>query len=190
MDNAEKMILMAVVGKAQGLSGQMRLKFFSETAEALRRYPHFYDKNGAEYEVAALDIRQGLPFIAFAGVESRSQAEQMAGVELFVKRSQLPDIAEADEFYQEDLLGFAVYDETGAHIGAVSGFFNFGGGDVLEIMLLPAEEEALPRGKNGEKSAKAKKALIPFSKAAVPQVELSARRLVLERRAAGLLPLE
>jgi len=182
-----KQILMAVIGKAQGLSGQIRLKFFTETAQDLARYERFYSKDGTEYVVKALHIHKGLPIMALKGIENRAQAEQLTGLELFVKRSQFADDLQNDEFYQEDLLGFAVLDEAGEHIGYISGFFNFGGGDLLEITLSLPESVKRPAPAGGAVS-KAKKALIPFSKAAAPEIALGAGYIKVNRHAAGLIP--
>ncbi|KAA6206772.1 MAG: 16S rRNA processing protein RimM [Candidatus Tokpelaia sp.] len=185
MAAGNKQILMAVIGKAQGLSGQMRLKFFTQTAQDLARYERFYGKDSAEYKVKALHIHKGLPIMALEGIENRAQAEQLTGLELFVKRSQLADNLQNDEFYQEDLLGFAVLDEAGEPIGRISGFFNFGGGDILEVALSPPDPVKRPAPAGGVK-LKAKKALIPFSKAFVPEIAVSGEYIKVDRQAAGL----
>jgi len=185
MADKNKRILMAVIGKAQGLSGLLRLKFFTETAQDLGRYQRFYSKDGTEYRVKAWHIHKGVPLAAFAGVDNREQAEKLAGLELFVTRSQFADDLQADEFYQEDLLGFAAHDEAGDIIGHISGFFNFGGGDLLEITLLLSGAVKRPAAAGGA-APKAKKALIPFSKAAVPEIIASAGAITVNRRAAGL----
>lgn len=191
MKAQDRLILIAVIGKAQGLQGQMRLNFFGDNAENLAQYPCFYGKDGRVFTIAELHMRQGKALLRLAGVESRAAAEAMAGTELFIKRSQLADLSAADEFYQEDLLGFAAFAEDGAPLGTVSGFFNFGGGDLLELSLLPrpevvAESQAAKR----PRPAKPKKELIPFSKAAVPQLDIKAARLTVNLQAAGLTPAE
>ena len=94
--------------------------------------------------------------VRFKGVGDRSAAEALTGTELFVDRAMLPTDWTRSEFYHADLVGLAVRDETGAAIGKVAAVQNFGGGDILEISL-----------------AGAKGVLIPFTKAAVPVVDLA-----------------
>ena len=82
----------------------------------------------------------------------------------------MPDDLEEDEFYQTDLIGLRVRDETGRMIGEVNAFFDFGGGDILELKI---EGEGLE--------------LIPFSKAAVPEINIGQGFISIYRRAAGLV---
>ncbi len=107
--------------------------------------------------------------VRFREIADRSAAEAVTGTELFIDRSALPDDLEADEFYHADLIGLAVRDETGAEIGTVSGFHDFGGGDLMEVTL-----------------ASGRTVLVPFSAAAVPQVDLDAGVVALDSLAAGL----
>ena len=61
-------------------------------------------------------------------------------------------------------------DETGATIGKVSAVQNFGGGDILEIVHA---------GRKG--------VLIPFTQAAVPDIDVKAGFLRVDTAAAGLV---
>ncbi len=99
----------------------------------------------------------------------RNAAEALAGTELFVDRSMLPDDGEEDEFYHADLIGLEVRDETGA-IGRVVAVHNFGGGDILDVTLA---------GRKG--------VLIPFTQAAVPEVAITQGFVRVDAVAAGLV---
>jgi len=89
------------------------------------------------------------------------EAEALAGLELYVPRAVLPAPQE-DEFYFADLIGLAAQDEAGETIGHVVHVLNYGAGDMLEIA---------PRS-GGETM------LVPFSKAAVPVVDINSGRVV------------
>ena len=67
-----------------------------------------------------------------------------------------------DEFYHADLIGLAVKDPGGALIGTVQAVHNHGAGDLLEISG-PGMRTSL---------------LLPFTKAAVPTVDLAARIII------------
>jgi 16S rRNA processing protein RimM len=96
------------------------------------------------------------------GVTTREAAEALNRTELYLERDKLPPPDEEDEFLLADLIGLAVQDEAGAVIGTVVDVPNYGGGDLLEIA--PARGGAT--------------ALLPFTKAFVPVVEIAEKRIV------------
>jgi 16S rRNA processing protein RimM len=108
--------------------------------------------------------------VRFKGIDGRTEAEALTGTELFVDRSALPESVEEDEFYQADLIGLAVKDDTGATIGKVLAVQNFGGGDILDLML-----------------GSRKGVLIPFTQAAVPEVSIAGGFVRIDPIAAGLV---
>src|SRR5690606_25497192 len=142
-------VQMAVVGAAHGIKGEVRVKTFTGDPLALGDYGPLYANDGRTLEV--LDIRPAgtVVVVRFKGVADRSAAEGLTGTELFVDRSALPDDGDEDDFYQADLIGLDVRDDTGSAIGKVVAVQNFGGGDILDLTL-----------------GHAKGVLIPFSKAA------------------------
>src|SRR5690606_6455616 len=75
-----------------------------------------------------------------------------------------------DDFYHADLIGLSVRDDSGATIGKVAAVHNFGGGDILDLTL---------GGRRG--------VLIPFSKAAVPEVSVAGGYITVDPVAAGLV---
>lgn len=169
MTQLQKPVLLAVIGGAHGTGGEVRIKSFTGDPLALKDYGLLYDKAGRSYRIKSLRPGKTVVIARLEGVDSRNAAEALNGTELFIDRSRLPEDLEEDEFYQDDLIGFAVVDETGEEIGKVMAFFNFGGGDLVEITM------------NGRKNQ-----FIPFSRVAVPQVDMAGRRIVVDRFAAGL----
>jgi 16S rRNA processing protein RimM len=99
---------------------------------------------------------------AVDGVADRDAAEALRGVRLYVERSALPP-PEEDEFYHADLVGMAAVEADGTPFGRVVAVHDFGAGDSLEI----------ERPEGGT-------ILVPFSRAAVPVVDVAARRLVID----------
>src|SRR6185503_8065326 len=102
------------------------------------------------------------------GVDDRTAAEALKGVELYVDRDRLPAAAEG-EFYHADLIGLAAIDPEGKRIGEIVAVQNFGAGDLLEIRL----------------AGSGKTELVPFSEAAVPEVDIAAGRAVVAMPAAS-----
>ncbi|HMM62939.1 MAG TPA: ribosome maturation factor RimM [Mesorhizobium sp.] len=169
MPKPENPIQMAVIGAAHGIRGELRVKTFTGDPLALADYGPLHAKDGRAFEIADIRPAGTVVIVRFKGVDDRSAAEALTGTELFVDRSVLPD-EEEDEFYHADLVGLAVKDEKGAVIGKVAAVQNFGGGDILDLTL------------GGRKGV-----LIPFSKAAVPEVAVAGGYIRIDPVAAGLV---
>jgi len=169
MPKPENSIQMAVIGAAHGIRGELRVKTFTGDPLALGDYGPLHDKDGRAFEIVDIRPAGTVVVVRFKGVDDRSAAEALTGTELFVDRSALPD-EEEDEFYHADLVGLAVKDEEGAVVGKVAAVQNFGGGDILDLTL------------DGRKGV-----LIPFSRAAVPEVSVAGGYVRIDRHAAGLI---
>ena len=129
---AHNVLLAAVIG-AQGLKGEVKVKLFTATPDALPRYGVLHTGDGRKFTITAFrPAKEGEAVIAFEGVRDRSAAEALKGTELFVERAALPEAGE-DEFYHADLIGLEVRDSEGRVLGKVSGLHNFGASDVLEF---------------------------------------------------------
>jgi len=99
-------------------------------------------------------------------ITSREQALGMKGVLLYVPRENLPEIEDEDDFYYSDLVGLDVKTSDGKRAGRVKAVHEFGAGDMLEIQP----------PKSAEKQASW---FHPFTKLAVPKIDLKAGRIVI-----------
>ncbi|MDD9334220.1 MAG: ribosome maturation factor RimM, partial [Bartonella sp.] len=86
-------------------------------------------------EIVTLRMQKNNAIVRFKGIEDRNAADALKGIRLYVARDQLVDDLMEDEFYQVDLIGLRIQDYLGQILGEVSGFFNFGAGDLLEMRL-------------------------------------------------------
>lgn len=162
-------VQMAVIGAAHGIKGELRVKTFTGDPLALADYGPLYAKDGRSFEIEAIRPAGEMAVVRFKGLRDRTAAEGLTGTELFVDRSVLP-AEEEDEFYHADLVGLSIRDETGAEAGKVVAVQNYGGGDILEITF---------QGRKG--------LLIPFSQAAVPEVDIAGGFIRVDTVAAGLV---
>ncbi|WP_142416683.1 ribosome maturation factor RimM [Bartonella massiliensis] len=170
--NKEKLknkVYLAIIGMPHGIKGDVFVKILGAEPQRFQFYGTLYDDMGRSYEIVTLRIQKNKAIIRFKGVDNRNAAESLKGIRLYVMRDQLIDDLDEDEFYQVDLIGLRVQDCGGTVLGEVCAFFNFGAGDLLEIRLNMG-----------------KKVLIPFSKAAVPEICMNAGFLVVDPMAAGL----
>ncbi len=170
MSKPTRPIQMAVIGAAHGLKGEVRVKAHTGEPMALADYGPLHDADGNRFDVVDIRPAGNMVVVRFRQVSNRTAAEALNGRALFVDRSVLPDDLSEEEFYHADLIDLPVRDEEGVLVGHVSAFHDFGGGDIMEV--------ALGSGRT---------VLMPFSRAAVPRIDLGKGEVGIDRRAAGLL---
>ena len=159
------MILMGRIGAAHGIRGEVRIQSFTEDPLALVDYGALVtNKPGLTIRILSARTTTNVLVARLDGVNDRSAAEKLNGVELFVPRSLLPEPEDDDDFYHADLIGLHARLPDGTDIGVVAAVPNFGAGDLLEIRD--------PR--SGDTY------LYPFSKAVVPEVHISEGYLIIE----------
>jgi 16S rRNA processing protein RimM len=156
-------ICVAQIGAAHGLRGEVRLRSFTENPMAVASYGALESEDGARrFEIEALRPAKDHFVVRLAGVNDRTAAERLTNLKLYVPRDRLPPPEDADTFYCADLIGLAAVGADGATLGTVTAVHNFGAGDLVEIA---------PSG-GGEPL------LVPFTTAAVPAIDMAARRIV------------
>jgi 16S rRNA processing protein RimM len=155
-------VLIAAVIGAHGLKGDVKVKTFTATPEALARYRRLHAKDGRVFTNA--QFRPGNAdeaVVTFSEVVDRNTAEGLKGLELFVARDTLP-APDENEFYHADLIGLSAMDEADRVIGTVKAIHNYGAGDVIEIA----------RGEGDT-------VLLPFARDFVPMVDVANGRVVI-----------
>jgi 16S rRNA processing protein RimM len=155
-------VCLAQIGAPHGLAGEVKLHAFTEDPLAVGRYgPLEAEDRSRRFELTALRLAKRSLIAAFAGIADRTAAARLTATRLYVPRARLPDPDDADTFYHADLVGLTVEGADGMPIGTVCAVHDFGAGDLLEVK--PAAGPSL---------------MLPFTKAAVPVVDLAAARLV------------
>jgi 16S rRNA processing protein RimM len=162
--DSNKRVCVGVVTGAHGLRGLVRIRPYTDTAEDVAAYGPVTSEDGTRsFE---LEVRnrtgKGQVLVHIDGVDDRTGAEALKGLKFFVSRDMLP-AAEDDEFYHADLLGLAVVGQDGGTVGTVRAVENFGAGDMLEI-----------------NDTRGGVSTIPFTLAAVPEVDVKAGRVVVD----------
>ena len=173
MAKPENPVQMAVIGAPHGIKGELRVKTYTSDPMALGDYGPLFTADGRQFDIADIRPAKNVVVVRFRQVTGREAAESLNGVALFVDRAQLPDDLEDDEFYHADLIGLAVRGGDNEMLGRIVAFHDFGGGDIMEI----------ERSSGGT-------VLIPFTREAVPTVDLKAGSVRVDVAAAGLLETE
>ncbi|KKC26155.1 ribosome maturation factor RimM [Sphingomonas sp. SRS2] len=123
----DKPIVVAAIAGAHGITGEVRLKLFSDD---LKAYPTLSGAGRSFTLVSLRPVTNGA-VARFAEIADRNAAEALRGTELSVPRSALPPLGEG-EYYHIDLIGLPCLAD-GVVVGTAVLIDDFGAGDVLEI---------------------------------------------------------
>jgi 16S rRNA processing protein RimM len=160
---SEKRVCVGAVGAAHGVRGAVRIKSFTARPEDIARYGPLEDETGERhFTLRITGAAKGVLIAQLSGVADRNRAEALRGLRLYLPRAALPPPAD-EEYYHADLIGLDAVLPDGTAVGQVRAVHDFGAGDTLEI----ARPEGPP-------------AVVPFTKAVVPEVDLTAGRLVID----------
>lgn len=163
MAASDKVCVGAIAG-AFGVHGEVRLKSFCADPAAIADYAPLTSEDGSRsFTVKITHAVAGGLAARMTGITTKEQADALKGATLWAERAKLPSLPD-DEFYHADLIGLPVLDTGGAPLGTVHAIHNHGAGDILEI-LAPGQRNAL---------------LLPFTRAAVPTVDLTAGRIIVD----------
>lgn len=155
------LVLLATIGAAHGVRGEVRVKSFTEDPLSLGEFGPLHAEDGREFRIERLRPAKEVVVAKFRGVDDRNAAEALKGVSLYVDRELLAPPEEEEEFYHADLIGLAAATPSGEPLGAVVAVHNFGAGDILEIA--PSRGPTL---------------LVPFTRQTVPQIDIAGSRIV------------
>lgn len=164
MSKDEKICLGVIVG-AQGINGEVKIKSFTEELEDIGQYGQLENFDGTKkFDIKIKGSSKGILRATVKNVNDRTAAEALAGTELFVSKDLLPELDD-DEFYHSDLIGLDVkLKADNSVVGKVSGVYNFGAGDILEIKI----------------NATQKSEMIPFTEAYVPEIKVKEGYIIVE----------
>jgi 16S rRNA processing protein RimM len=161
---AQDRICIGAIAGAFGVTGEVRLKSFCSVPSDIASYgPLSSEDGGRQFHITLTKPVTGGFGARITGITTREAAEALRGTSLFVDRDRLPALPD-DEFYHADLIGLDVLDTGGEPLGKVTAIHNHGAGDIIEI------------SSTRHKSA----LLLPFTQVIVPNVDLSAGRLIVD----------
>ena len=140
-------VTLAAVSGAHGVTGEVRLKLFTDTVDSLRLHKSF---NDGALTVKSLRFTKDGAIARFAEINDHNAAEKLRSTVLTVPREALPELGEG-EYYFSDLLGLPCVSTEGTDLGKCIAVENFGASDVLEIQrpdgkkfMVPMTAEAVP----------------------------------------------
>ena len=157
-------IVVAQIGAAHGVRGEVRLFSFTGDPMAVAGYGPLETEDGSQrFEIEAVRPAKDHLVARLRGVGDSEAAERLRNLKLYVPRSRLPP-PDDEEYYHADLIGLAVVGRDGTELGTVVAIQNYGAGDLVEVAL----------------KAGGPTVMLPFTDSVVPVVDIAAGRLVVE----------
>lgn len=145
-------VLIGKITGAHGLKGTNKLHSYAESLSVFKPGGSILirDHLGREtvYEINGVTPHPRTPLIALKGVHSRAEAEALAGAELFIEKSELPELDEGTHYWV-DLIGMAVYTTDETYLGRIESIIATGSNDVYVVhngqteVLVPALESVV-----------------------------------------------
>ena len=155
-------VIVGTLGGSFGVKGEVRLKSFCADPAAIADYTPLYTEDGRKFGQIVLTGQLKNGFTARVdGITTKEEADALRNISLYADRDAMPSLPD-DEYYYADLIGLTVLDTGGATLGTVKNVMDHGAGDLLEV-IVPGQSETV---------------LLPFTKAAVPTVDLSSGRVI------------
>ncbi len=160
----DKRVCVGVIVGVHGIKGEVKVKSFTEVDTNVDKYGPVEDKSGSKhFDIKVVGHSKELLRVKIKGVDDRTVAEGLKGTEFYVSRDVLPD-PEDDEYYLDDLIGLKVMLKSdGTEAGVVSGVYNFGAGDIIEVKDNAGHSE-----------------MLPFTKVYVPEVNIKDGYIIVE----------
>ena len=157
-------VVVARITKPHALTGEVVLESHTDVAGRLEQLRSYLLMHHGEVirtlEVESYRFFNGRYVIKFRGINSRNDAEALRDKELAIPGQEVGELP-TDHFFIHDLVGMMVYTKEGTQVGIVCNVMKTGGVDLLEV------------GEEG-------KILIPFVDPICKEVDLEARRIIID----------
>jgi 16S rRNA processing protein RimM len=156
-------LIVAVVGRAHGLRGEVGLDLRTDAPEerfALGAVLTTQPASAGPLTVVGTRTQQGRWYVQFAEVSDRSGAEALRGTTIVAESAETDD---EDAWYPYELAGLRAEHVDGRVLGEIVG-----------LEHLPAHDMLVLREPDGARS------LVPFVRAIVPVVDVPGGRVVLD----------
>ncbi|MBP8185212.1 MAG: ribosome maturation factor RimM [Pseudomonas sp.] len=161
-----------VIGKifsVHGVRGEVKVYSFTDPIDNLLDYSHWTLRRGSEVrqvELASGRLQNKVLVAKLKGLDDREEARLLAGFEICVLRSLLPDLTDG-EYYWYQLEGLKVIDQLGQLLGTVHHLLETGANDVMVVKACTGSLDDRER-------------LLPYTEQCVLAVDLAAGEMQVE----------
>ena len=116
-------IQVSTILKPVGLRGEIKCTYFSPIPKVI-----YID--GKSYKVLKSRDYKDFTFLTLEGIDAIEDAERLRGKSIAIDRESV-EIGN-DEILTSDLIGFAVINKSGKHLGTVKDIQNYGASDICD----------------------------------------------------------
>lgn len=124
-------LLIAKVSKPQGIKGELKCQLFTDVLVAVTKAKRVII-DGNECDVEHAKVRNGDLYLKLLGINDRNNAEIFRNCEIYLPKSEI-ESSKTDDFLVDDLLGMVLYDESGAKVGQIVDYEDYGSAPILSI---------------------------------------------------------
>jgi 16S rRNA processing protein RimM len=178
----DDLVPVGYVSGAYGVAGWVRVKPFSEDADALLSIKTWwFDKTALALhgrDVKQVKMHGGDVVAQLQGVVGRDAAEALKGAAVQVPRSRFPATS-VDEFYWSDLIGLTVENLQGECLGQVTDMMSNGPQSILRVAA-PVVASDVGSLEPAEVAVTAPERLIPFVAQYVVKVDKLAKKITVD----------
>lgn len=129
-----ELVFVAQVAASVGVRGEFKLISHMDDPLSVLEYNPLYNPRGEPaLVITAARVHKGALVVKAEGIADKDKADALKGLKLYVRREDLPEVEDEDDFYITDLIGLEVRGTDGSVIGRLKGVEDFGAGDLLDI---------------------------------------------------------
>lgn len=154
-------LIVGEVLKPQGIRGELKIKPFTDSADDFRSFKRVF-LGGEEFKVLSVRTGDGAVYLGLRGVPDRNAAELLRGRQVTIPREEAPE-PEEGRYYIADLLGSEIVTEAGKVLGTLTNIRQA----ATDIYTLTAD---------------GKEILFPAVKGVVTEIDLIAKKLVVNEK--------
>jgi 16S rRNA processing protein RimM len=127
-------IKIGYVSKTHGLKGEVTFQLSADAPEPEVGQVLMFEKNGAvvPHFVKEISINGAKAFVKLEDVNTFEAAGQLKGNSIYLEKSKRPKLKRG-EFYDDELVGFAVHDAEAGKLGIVNRVENQGLNKLLDV---------------------------------------------------------
>lgn len=136
--------------KTQGRKGEVFAKFLTDFPHRFEKlktvHLHHPQSTHACLAIAGTWLHKGGVVLKFDGINTMDEAEKLIGFEIQIEPFEVMSLP-ADTYYQHNLVGCEVLDESGMLIGRIVSTEDFSGNTLLVLRLENGKEVYIPAAK-------------------------------------------
>lgn len=127
---------------AVGLKGEVKVYHYSDYKERFEEIDTIFLEETA-YAINGVRYQKEMVILKLQGIDSRTEAERQKGKHLFIGGEDIRILPE-DTYYIRDLMGLAVIDEQGVHLGILTDVIQHPAQDLYEVEKTDKKKFLIP----------------------------------------------